>query len=157
MPAAAAAPNPLARLLRVAGDGSARLLGGYSPTSGRHHFPRSELCPYTGATDVEDATLPSTGRLWLWTAVTARPPGYGGPVPYGFGVVELDGIGLRIVTRLTEADPSALREGQPMRLTTESLPGADGGTDDADSGADDADHGADDAELVVWAFEPDRG
>ncbi len=135
MPAGTAGASPSARLLRT-DAGSPRLLGGYSPTSGLHHFPRAEVCPYTGAEDVDDVVLPDTGRLWLWTAVTARPPGYGGPVPYGFGVVELDGIGLRVVTRLTESDPTRLREGQAMRLVTESLPGAD----------ESADH------LVVWAF-----
>ena len=47
--------------------------------------------------------------------MTAAPPGYGGEVPFGFGVVELP-EGVRVVTRLTEADPSLLRFGQPMQL-----------------------------------------
>jgi uncharacterized protein len=95
------------------------LVGGYSPTSGHHHFPLAPVCPYTGADDVEEVTLPATGRLWLWTAVTSAPPGYEGPVPYGFGVVELDGIGLRVVGRLTETDPAVLHEGQPMRVVVD--------------------------------------
>jgi hypothetical protein len=41
---------------------------------------------------------------------------------FGFGIVELDGIRLRVVGRLAEPDPSALRYGQPMVLTTEELP-----------------------------------
>jgi uncharacterized OB-fold protein len=93
-----------------------RLVGGYSATSGHHHFPLSPRCPYSGADDVERVLLPDTGRLWLWTAVTAAPPGYEGPVPFGYGVVELDGVDLRVVGRLTEADPARLHEGQPMRL-----------------------------------------
>ena len=44
-----------------------------------------------------------------------RPPGYEGEVPFGFGVVELP-EGLRLITRLTVADPAALRVGMPMRL-----------------------------------------
>ena len=44
-----------------------------------------------------------------------RPPGYAGEVPFGFGVVELP-EGLRLITRLTEADPAALRFGMAMRL-----------------------------------------
>jgi uncharacterized OB-fold protein len=63
--------------------------------------------------------------------VTTAPPGYDGPVPYGFGVVELDGIRLRVVGRLTESDPSALHEGQAMRVTSEQV-----------------------GELAVWAFAP---
>ena len=55
--------------------------------------------------------------MWAWTAVNAPPPGYEGEVPYGFGVVELPADGLRVVTRLTVADPSALAFGQPMRFS----------------------------------------
>src|SRR4051794_11394678 len=107
------------------------LIGGYSPSSGLHHFPLSPVCPYTGADDVERVTLPTTGRLWSWTAVTTPPPGYTGEVPYGFGVVELDGVGLRVVTRLTESDPSRLRAGQPMHLAIEEI-----------------------GDLEVWTFAP---
>jgi uncharacterized OB-fold protein len=113
-------------LLEVNGD-DVRLVGGYSPTSGHHHFPLAPVCPYTGADDVERVLLPATGRLWAWTAVNSAPPGYEGPVPYGFGVVELDGVGLRVVGRLTESNPSRLDEGQPMRVV---------------------------ADLDVWAFAP---
>jgi len=60
--------------------------------------------------------LSTHGTLWGWTAVTAAPPGYEGPVPYGFGVVELPADGLRVVTRLAESDPAALEEGAPMRF-----------------------------------------
>jgi uncharacterized OB-fold protein len=59
--------------------------------------------------------------------VTARPPGYDGELPFGFGVVELDD-GLRVVTRLTVADPAALHFGQPMRLVADRLQTDDDGT-----------------------------
>jgi uncharacterized OB-fold protein len=108
-------------LFELGGDGSITLLGGFSHISGRHHFPLGPVCPYTGADDVEPVTLPREGHLWAWTAVTNPPPGYEGPVPYGFGVVELDGIGLRVVTRLTEADPAALHHGQRMTLVTDDV------------------------------------
>ena len=121
----------------VRADGSAALIGGFSPTSGRYHFPLQDCCPYTGATDVARTELSSTGTLWGFTAVTAAPPGYDGPVPYGFGVVELDREALRVITRLTEADPARLVFGQPMELVTDVV------------GADD-----DGTELVVWAFAP---
>lgn len=117
-------------LLYVEGD-DVRLVGGYSATSGHHHFPLAPVCPYTGADDVEEVTLPATGALWAWTAVTTAPPGYDGPLPYGFGVIELDGIGLRVVGRLTESDPSALHDGQPMRTVVEHI-----------------------GEVAVWAFAP---
>ncbi len=114
-------------LFRERPDGTIVLVGGVSASSGRTHFPRLAACPYTGAADVEEVELPTTGTLWGWTAVTARPPGYDGELPFGFGVVELDD-GLRVVTRLTVADPTALEFGQPMRLVADRLQTDDDGT-----------------------------
>jgi uncharacterized OB-fold protein len=82
-----------------------------------------DTCPYSGATDVERVELSREATLWAWTAVTAAPPGYEGAVPYGFGVVELVREGLRVITRLREADPARLSFGQPMTLVTDELPG----------------------------------
>lgn len=108
--------------LRVDDDGEATLVGGWSATSGQAHFPPAPLCPYSGADDVERVDLPRRGTLWAWTAVTTAPPGYEGPVPFGFGIVELGEVGLRLVTRLTVADVEALWFGQPARLVAEELP-----------------------------------
>jgi uncharacterized OB-fold protein len=104
-------------------QGRLTMLGGWSASSRRHHFPPAELCPYSGADDVEVVPLPRRGTLWAWTAVTAAPPGYEGPVPYGFGIVELGEVGLRVVGRLTEHDPSALQFGQTMEVMADRLPG----------------------------------
>lgn len=123
-------------LFELHDDGTIALVGGYSPTSGRHHFPRLDTCPYTGATDIATVALSADATLWAWTAVTAAPPGYRGPVPFGFGVVELEREHLRVITRLTEADPQLLTFGQPMRLVADTLPGDDG------------------EPVVTWAFEP---
>jgi uncharacterized OB-fold protein len=117
-------------VVEVAPDGSVTLLGGYSPSSGRYHFPRAAACPYTGATDVEAVRLSRVGTLWAWTAVTAAPPGYEGSVPYGFGIVELIEEHLRIVTRLREPNPARLEFGQQVELVADPLPG----------------------EVVTWAF-----
>ncbi len=53
--------------------------------------------------------------MWSWTAVTASPPGYEGEIPFGIGIVELP-EGVRVITRLTESDPAALRSGQSMEF-----------------------------------------
>jgi uncharacterized OB-fold protein len=126
-------------LFELEADGSLTLLGGYSPSSGLHHFPRFGICPYTGADDVEPARLADRGTLWAWTAVTTAPPGYTGAVPFGFGVVELTG-GLRLVTRITETDPAALELGTPMRLVADVVAIDDDGT-----------------EVIAWAFMPEVG
>jgi uncharacterized OB-fold protein len=123
-------------LFELDDDGRIALIGGYSPTSGQYHFPRLDTCPYTGATDIETVALSTDATLWLWTAVTAAPPGYAGPVPFGFGVVELERERLRVITRLTESDPAQHTAGQPMRLVAETLPGDEG------------------EPRVTWAFEP---
>jgi uncharacterized OB-fold protein len=109
-------------LFEIDADGSITLIGGFSPTSGQHHFPLLDTCPYSGATDVERVLLSRNATLWAWTAVTAAPPGYDGPVPYGFGVVELVREELRIITRLRESDPASLTFGQPMTLVADELP-----------------------------------
>jgi uncharacterized OB-fold protein len=108
-------------LFELDADGTITLIGGYSPTSGKHHFPLLDTCPFSGATDVERVLLSRDATLWAWTAVTAAPPGYTGPVPYGFGVVELVAEKLRIITRLRESDPAELHFGQSMTLVADEL------------------------------------
>ncbi len=91
------------------------LLGSHCVECGAHHFPRHDTCPYCAADDPDPVELAGEGTLWAWTAVTASPPGYLGETPYGMGVVELP-EGIRVITRLTEANPGALAAGQPMEL-----------------------------------------
>jgi uncharacterized OB-fold protein len=57
-------------------------------------------------------------------------------VPYGFGVVELEG-GPRVVTRLTEPDAAALSAGQATHLVITDIGPAEGDR------------------VVSWAFAPD--
>jgi uncharacterized OB-fold protein len=117
-------PEPIdSSVLRVDEDG-VTLLGGWSPTSGLRHFPPSPVCPFTGADDVEPVDLPRTGTVWLHTTVTVAPPGYAGPVPYGLGIVELDGDPLlRVVSRL---HGEGLARGTPVELGADEVPGRDG-------------------------------
>jgi uncharacterized OB-fold protein len=110
-------------VVRIDGD-RITLLGGWSPSSGYRHFPRAVVCPFTGADDVEAVDLPGEGTVLLHTEVLLAPPGYFGPVPYGLGVVELEGAPpLRIVTRLQGDD---IRPGARVALALEEVPDADG-------------------------------
>jgi uncharacterized OB-fold protein len=113
-----------------------RLLGSRCDVCGRFHFPRQDTCPYCSAAGTVAVELSGTGHLWTWTAVTTAPPGYRGEVPYGFGVVELP-EGVRVVTRLTEADPARLVAGQSMSLVVVPVD------------VDDAGH-----QVVTYAFAP---
>lgn len=116
------------------------LLGGECPRCGRVQFPVASTCPACGADGVQTVRLPGHGTLWGWTAVTAPPPGYLGGVPFGFGVVELEG-GLRVISRLEEPDPARLTFGMPMRLVLAEL----GPDPDAD----------DDVPVTTYSFTPD--
>ena len=131
----AGARVPVRKGLFVDGSPPA-LVAGRCSRCGNLHFPRQEVCPYCSADAVEEARLTGPGRLWVHTAVTASPPGYLGEVPFGFGVVELP-EGIRVVGRLTEADPSRLRPGQAMALAVVPLHVDDEG-----------------GEVVTYAFAP---
>ena len=131
-------PEPVVDgIFRVAPDGSAVLLGGRCTSCGRLDFPRPVVCAFCRSDDVAEIELGRTGgAVWAWTSVAAAPPGYEGPVPYGFGIVELD-EGIRVITRLTEADPSRVTFGDRVRCVADPV-----GTDD------------DGTQTVAWAFEP---
>ena len=96
-------------------DDPARLLAGRCGTCRALHFPAAETCPYCGAAATPEPVGPQ-GTLRLFTVVHTAPPGYLGPVPYGFGVVEIDGTGLCVLGRLDETRIERLRPGLPMRL-----------------------------------------
>jgi hypothetical protein len=112
--------RPIAEGLFVEEADGPRLVAGGCAACGKPHFPAGPTCPYCGADGCREVRLGPTGRLWLYTAVSSRPPGYRGEVPYGFGVVEVDG-GLRVIARLTEPRTERLRPGLAMRLVVEPL------------------------------------
>jgi len=119
-------PRPVTTGLFEDGADGPRLLAGRCAACARPHFPAAPVCPYCAADGCAPIRVGPAARLCLYTAVHSRPPGYRGDVPYGFGVVELDG-GLRIITRLTEADLDHLRPGLAMRLVITPLHTDDGG------------------------------
>lgn len=131
------APTPVHAGLWEDTDDGPRLVGTRCRACARHHFPASGACPFCGSPDVEAVQLSPVGTLWGWTGVTNEPPGYEGPVPFGFGVVELP-EGLRVITRLEEADPDRLEFGQTMRFVLAAVGTAEDGTD-----------------IVTYSFAPD--
>ena len=102
-----------------------RLLASRCGACGRLQFPVATVCPYCAATGCTAERIGPEGRLRLFTAVQTSPPGYRGTVPYGFGVVELDG--LCVITRLTESRLERLRPGLAMRLVVDPVYTADDG------------------------------
>ncbi|HSO95027.1 MAG TPA: OB-fold domain-containing protein [Acidimicrobiia bacterium] len=106
-------------LFEETASGVVHLLGSRCTACDRYLFPRGELCPYCSSTEVEPVMLSDVGELWGWTVVHTAPPGYEGPVPFGFGVVELP-EGLRVITRL-ELPDTTFDVGVPMRLQVAEL------------------------------------
>jgi len=124
-------------VLVLGADGSVRLAGHRCEVCGVLDVPAAPVCGACGAAEPTPVEVGAGGgTLFGWTAVTVAPPGYDGPVPYGFGIVELD-EGVRVLGRLTVADPAALAFGQRMVLVADPVTVDDDGTD-----------------LVVWAFAP---
>ena len=115
-----------------------RLLASSCGGCGQAHFPRGDVCPYCSTEGCGEIELSSSGVLWSWTAVTSAPPGYKGEVPYGFGVVELP-EGIRVVTRLSESDPTRLFYGERVQMEIVALYKDDEGND-----------------VVTFSFAPDR-
>jgi uncharacterized protein len=129
-------PRPIAPGLFVATDDGPRLLASWCPGCKHLHFPSASSCTYCGGTDCSVQAVGPLGSLFLFTEIRTAPPGYRGPVPYGFGVVEL-AEGLRVVTQLTGTNATTLRPGIAMRLVITTLC-----TDD------------DEAPVLSYAFTP---
>jgi uncharacterized OB-fold protein len=130
-------PRPIAPGLFTDGPDGPRLLAARCGACGKPHFPAGVVCPYCGADGCGPLPVGPDARLWLFTTVSSRPPGYRGALPFGLGVVELE-CGLRVIARLTEPRLEALREGLRLRLVLDTL------------------HVDDDGRPVVsYAFQPD--
>lgn len=121
-------PRPITTGLFDTSTDTPRLCAARCETCAKLHFPAAITCPYCGGDRVTATLVGPTGQVRLFTVVATRPPGYRGPLPYGFGVVELDGAGLEVITRLTESDPARLRAGLPVTLVVEPLFADDDGT-----------------------------
>lgn len=133
MPAA----RPIADGLFIVDGTGPRLCASRCDACRSLQFPAAPACPYCGASGSTPTLVGPRGTLRLFTAVSSRPPGYRGPVPFGFGVVELEGAELQVITRLTESDPARLGPGCPMNLVVVPVGEDDDGT-----------------RVLTWAFSP---
>lgn len=121
-----------------------RLKGMRCRNCGNHVFPFQKGCPKCTSDDVEEVELGTKGTLWAWTIQGFPPkaPPYLGETdpekfkPYGVGYIELPGQ-LKVESRLTIADPTALKNGMEMELVGEPIG-----------------HDEDGNELITFAFAP---
>lgn len=97
----------------------ARLMGSKCSNCGEVTFPKQPWCANCGG-DAVELSLSTRGKLYSFTNVHNAPPeGYKGPIPYGVGSVEVDGV--RIMCNISEPDPSKLSIGMEMELVVDAL------------------------------------
>lgn len=71
------------------------------PTDGLLHWPPRWVCPQCHRDDLEWVELPREGRLYAFSAVLAGAPlGMEADVPFVVGLVDLDGVPLRLFGRI---------------------------------------------------------
>lgn len=111
-----------AHLVHLGSDGPS-LQGCRCRQCGEVYFPATGSCTRCSGTDLEAWALGGEGLLWSWTVQDFLPkaPYDSGETeadfqPYGVGYVEV-ASGIKVESRLTVADPGALRIGMRMVLT----------------------------------------
>jgi uncharacterized OB-fold protein len=109
-------PTPVVAdgLFRISDDGIV-LLAGECGHCAELTFPEAIVCPNCQSQQVRTVELPTSGVLYSFTVVRSRPPDYAGAVPYGYGLVELDGK-IRLASMIVSADYDALQIGAAVEL-----------------------------------------
>ena len=88
-------------------------------------WPPRTVCPNCHRGELEWIDLPRTGTLYAFSAVLVGAPlGMEADVPFAVGLVDLDGVPLRLFGRIDGAPWTALRIGQSVRVETYTI--ADG-------------------------------
>lgn len=103
-------------------QGRPRLIGKQCRNCGEVYFAGSGGCTRCLSTDMKTFDIGNQGKLWSWTVQGFLPksPYNSGETeldfkPYGVGYVEMSS-GIKVESRLTIADPEALKIGMPMVL-----------------------------------------
>jgi len=87
------------------------------PRDGLVHWPPRTACPKCHGGELEWVDLPEGGRLYAFSAVLAGAPiGMEDEVPFSVGLVDLDGVPLRIFGRIEGRPWNALAVGERVRV-----------------------------------------
>lgn len=80
-------------------------------------WPPRTACPRCHTEEVEWVDLPERGRIYAFSAVLGGAPlGMESDVPFAVGLVDLDGVPLRLFGRIEGRAWTELRIGQSVRL-----------------------------------------
>jgi uncharacterized protein len=87
------------------------------PKDGTLLWPPRTACPQCHTEELEWVDLPDRGRVYAFSAVLAGAPlGMEADVPFAVGLVDLDGVPLRLFGRIEGAPWTALRVGEAVRV-----------------------------------------
>jgi uncharacterized protein len=88
-------------------------------------WPPRTVCPRCHRAELEWVDLPDSGRVYAFSAVLGGAPlGMEAEVPFSVGLVDLDGVPLRLFGRIVGRPWSELQVGD--RVTVEAYPTPDG-------------------------------
>lgn len=88
------------------------------------HFPPRVVCPECTSDDLDYVSLPHEGTLFAFSTVRGSGPlGMTDDVPFVTGVVELDGVDLRLSARIDGAEYDDLAIGDPVELEVVDIDG----------------------------------
>jgi len=90
---------------------------------GALHWQPRIVCPVCNSGELSWVDLPKIAKVFAFTAVYAGAPlGMERDVPFLVGIVEFDGVPIKIVSRIDEARYEELSIGDPLRLKVLDLP-----------------------------------
>ncbi|HLF06979.1 MAG TPA: Zn-ribbon domain-containing OB-fold protein [Thermoplasmata archaeon] len=88
-----------------------------SKACGALHWPPRVVCPKCDSDELEWVDLPSTGKIYASSGlVLGHPIGFENEGPFATAMVELDGAGLRIFSRVDGCAPGELKIGDAVRF-----------------------------------------
>ncbi len=102
-----------------------RLTGTKCLRCGRINYPPSKVCRYCGSRELEEVDLLGPAKLLSWSIVYSAPEGFEEYRPLIIAMVELKETGVRLLTRITDADPEELKPGMILEPVLRRL-GEDG-------------------------------
>ena len=126
--------------LRLPDEGEPYLVGQRCKPCGAVYLGARRACSRcTAEGQFEEIPLSRKGTVWVWSIVHQSVPGV--PVPYVVGVVDLpEGVSVRCNLIDVEPDPTKLRFGMPVEMTT--------GVSQQDRDGND---------VIAFYFRPSRG
>lgn len=88
---------------------------------GRHVFYPRAVCPHCGSTWLSWVEASGAGEVHAFTVVHRAPADYRDEAPYVVALVDLE-EGVRMMTRLVDVEPAAVRVGMPVEVAIRGEP-----------------------------------